>query len=90
MADSRGSTNGVNVPELQLIMSRITTLTPQPQFIIFPGDMINGGTNTYSTISSQLQTWKNTVTAYKPASVFFLELEITKRMMALLMPPKPQ
>ena len=71
MADSRGSTNGVNVAELQTIMSRITTLNPQPQFIIFPGDMINGSSNAYATVSSQLQTWKNTVTAYKPASFFY-------------------
>jgi hypothetical protein len=72
MADSRGSSNGVNTAELGLIMSRITALNPQPQFIVFPGDMINGSSNTYSTITSQLQTWKNTVTAYgKPAMFFY-------------------
>lgn len=64
MADSRGSSNGVNTTELGIIMSRIAALSPQPKFILFPGDMINGSSNVYATVSSQLQTWKNTVSAY--------------------------
>ncbi|MFB3895483.1 MAG: metallophosphoesterase [bacterium] len=75
MADSRSTTSSypVNITELQLIMSRITTLNPPPQFVVFPGDMIiGGGGYSYSTISWQLQTWKDTVTVYKPASFFYL------------------
>lgn len=43
MADSRGTDVGVNSTELAKFVNLIVELTPRPEFIIFPGDLVQTG-----------------------------------------------
>jgi len=71
-ADCRGSFNGVNTTVVHQILSQITTLSPAPVFFVIPGDMINGGSNSFGTLTSQLRTFKDAVTpTYYPATFFY-------------------
>ena len=56
--DSRGSDNGVNTAILAEIATQI--VSQAPEFIIFPGDLVNGYTSE-SNLQSQLMTWRNTM-----------------------------
>jgi len=54
MADSRGSTNGVNVATLSTIVSRVNA--ENVDLVIFQGDAVTGSSSD-STLSSQMDTW---------------------------------
>lgn len=54
MADSRGSTNGVNVAELTKIVNCINL--ENADLVIFQGDAVDGS-STDATLSSQMDTW---------------------------------
>ncbi len=52
--DSRGNDNGVNTAALSSIVNAI--VDEDPEFVLFPGDLVNGGN-----IASELQTWLDTM-----------------------------
>jgi hypothetical protein len=54
MADSRGSTNGVNVTTLSTIVTRINA--ENVDMVIFQGDAVSGSSSD-ATLSSQMDTW---------------------------------
>lgn len=54
IADSRGSTNGVNTAELTTIVSRINL--ENVDLVIFQGDAVTGSSND-TTLGSQMDTW---------------------------------
>lgn len=56
--DSRGSDNGVNATILAEIAAEV--VSQQPEFIIFPGDLVTGG-DTEDDLQSQLLTWRDTM-----------------------------
>jgi len=56
--DSRGSNNGVNTAILAEIAGQV--VSQAPEFIIFPGDLVNGYTSE-GNLQSQLMTWRNTM-----------------------------
>ena len=57
--DSRGNDNGVNTTILAEIAAEI--VSQGPEFIIFPGDLVNGYTGSEVALESQLLTWRNTM-----------------------------
>ena len=58
VGDSRGDDNGVNTAILSEIAARI--VAEQPAFVLFPGDLVEGYTDTEGLIS-QLTTWQATM-----------------------------
>ena len=56
--DSRGSYNGVNTPILTELAAQF--VNQGAEFVLFPGDLVNGGVN-QTTMQSQLTTWRNTM-----------------------------
>ena len=54
MADSRGSTNGVNVATLSAIVTRINA--ENVDLVVFQGDAVSGSSSD-STVSSMMNTW---------------------------------
>lgn len=56
--DSRGSYNGVNTPILTELAAQF--VSQGAEFVLFPGDLVNGGVN-QTTMQSQLTTWRNTM-----------------------------
>lgn len=57
--DSRGDYNGVNTPILSEIAAEI--INQNADFVLFPGDLINGNTSSQSVMESQFNTWRNTM-----------------------------
>lgn len=55
-SDSASDNNGVNVPVLSEIAAEI--VTQNPDFVLFPGDLVLGSTN-QTTLQGQLTTWRN-------------------------------
>jgi hypothetical protein len=70
MADSRGSDNGVNSSIVNKIMTEIKQLSPQPEFAIMPGDLVDGAIS-YDMVKSQLEFFKKIVTKYYPEEFFY-------------------
>ncbi|MCP4590785.1 MAG: hypothetical protein GY842_08570 [bacterium] len=58
VGDSRGSNNGVNTAILSELAVEIAG--SGAEFVMFPGDLVNGYTN-QATLQSQLTTWRNTI-----------------------------
>jgi predicted phosphodiesterase len=58
MADSRGSDEGVNDAVLSGIVDLV--LQEDVDFVLFPGDLVNGSSNT-ATLTSQLNHWRDVV-----------------------------
>lgn len=56
VGDSRGGENGVNVPILREIASEI--VRQKAEFVVFPGDLVNGGVN-QSRLKEQLLNWRD-------------------------------
>jgi Icc protein len=67
MGDSRGSSNGLNEATIRSLMEKVKKLSPQPQFILFTGDQVSGG----SDVAKQLAAWKNVVDDYFPMTSVF-------------------
>ncbi|NCO65208.1 MAG: metallophosphoesterase [Candidatus Aquicultor secundus] len=67
MADSRGSTKGVNESVLRTIMGKVKKLSPQPKFVFFTGDMVGGG----PTVARQLDFWKSVMDDYYPLKAIY-------------------
>lgn len=55
IADSRGSSNGVNSTELTKIVNRINT--EGVDLVLFQGDAVTGSSTSDSTVSSQMDSW---------------------------------
>lgn len=70
LADSRGSDKGVNSTIVKKIMQEIKKLSPQPKFIIMPGDLV-GGNKGYSGVKEQLNYFKKIVTEYYPEQFYY-------------------
>jgi Icc protein len=62
MGDSRGSSNGINEVTLRSLMTKVTGLKPLPEFLLFTGDQVVGG----SDVGKQLGAWKNLVDDFFP------------------------
>ena len=54
VGDSRGSYNGVNTPILTEIAAQL--VAEQPDVVVFPGDLVDGSSNT-ATLIAQLNNW---------------------------------
>lgn len=67
LGDSRGEPNGVNEEVLRDLMSQIKELKPQPKFILFGGDMVNGGDD----MAEQLAFWKDIMDDYYPVEMVY-------------------
>ena len=70
LADSRGTNNGINLPIVKKTFEKIKQLLPQPGFAIMPGDLTDGSSSS-STVKSQLEYFKKTITGYYPESFFY-------------------
>lgn len=70
IADSRGSDKGVNSTVMKKILEEMKKLSPQPEFAIMPGDLIDGSTN-YSGTKAQLDYFKQIVTQFYPVQFFY-------------------
>lgn len=70
MADSRGSDNGVNSSTVKKTLERIKKLSPQPEFAVMPGDLVDGAKD-LNGVKSQLEYFKKIATAYYPISFFY-------------------
>lgn len=61
MGDSRGKkSSGINEPIFHTLLKSIKRLSVQPDFILFLGDMVSGG----SRLSKQLESWKGIISDY--------------------------
>jgi hypothetical protein len=67
MGDSRGSSNGTNETTLRALMEQVKKLSPLPEFILFTGDQVSGG----SDVAKQLASWKNIVDDYFPITSIY-------------------
>lgn len=65
LADSRGNNHGINLAIVRKTLARIKTLSPQPEFAVIPGDMVNGS-KMVSHLKAQLEFFKKTITEYYP------------------------
>ncbi|MEI6602727.1 MAG: metallophosphoesterase [Clostridia bacterium] len=65
LADSRGSDGGINEPVLKKLLKKIKALKPQPEYIVFGGDLITGSTDV-ATYEAQLQTFADCYSKYFP------------------------
>jgi hypothetical protein len=70
LADSSRPAVAVNSPILSTLLSHMKVLSPQPQFIIFVGDMVYGGAK----VQEQLETWKKLIENYYPITMFYTVL----------------
>jgi hypothetical protein len=57
--DSRGSDNGVSTTILAEIAAEV--VSQDPEFIIFPGDLVTGSPGSETNLESQLLTWRTTM-----------------------------
>ncbi|SFL37577.1 Calcineurin-like phosphoesterase [Paenibacillus sp. 1_12] len=62
MGDSRGSSNGINEVTLRSLLDKIKGLKPMPEFLMFTGDQVVGG----SDVGKQLGAWTRLVDDYFP------------------------
>ncbi len=67
MGDSRGSSDGINESTLRGLMKKVKGLDTQPSFIMFTGDMVEGG----SDVGSELADWKKIVDDYYPINTIY-------------------
>lgn len=70
LVDSRGSDNGVNSSIVNKIMTTIKQISPQPEFAVMPGDLVDGA-KSYKKVKSQLEYFKKIITKFYPAEFFF-------------------
>lgn len=70
MADSRGLDKGINSEIVRKTMKKIKQLSPQPEFAVMPGDLVDGA-KSYKGIKEQLEYFKSTVTEYYPIDFFY-------------------
>lgn len=70
LADSRGSDNGVNSEIVKKILTKIKELSPQPEFAIMPGDLVEGSKQ-FKTVKGQLEYFKQLITEYYPISFYY-------------------
>jgi len=68
MADSRGTDGGINEKTLRSILGKIKDLYPQPDYIIFPGDLVSGS-STPENLRAQLQKFKDVFMEYFPIKI---------------------
>ncbi|WP_243633190.1 metallophosphoesterase family protein [Paenibacillus xerothermodurans] len=67
MGDSRGLSNGLNDSTLRTLMQMAKKQSPAPEFVLFTGDQVMGG----SDVASQLAAWRNAVDDYFPMTSVF-------------------
>jgi hypothetical protein len=67
LADSSRPAVAVNTQVLSTLLSHIKALSPQPELILFVGDMVYGGAK----VNDQLETWKKLVEDYYPITMFY-------------------
>ena len=65
MADSRGKDDGINEPVFREILNEIVDIYPQPNYIIFPGDLVSGSRRP-ERLRMQLEKFKDVFTDYFP------------------------
>ena len=65
LSDSRGHDCGINEFVLNKLFQEISTLTPQPSYIIFPGDLVTGS-KSISRLRNQLESFKQVFSSYYP------------------------
>ena len=70
MADSRGTTNGMNVAAVTKTMKAIKKLKVQPSFAVVVGDLIQGSKSSKTTLL-QFKSFEKLATKYYPESFFF-------------------
>ncbi|WP_346886194.1 metallophosphoesterase family protein [Clostridium sp. UBA4395] len=68
MADSRGKEGGINEEVFRNILEEIIDLYPQPDYIIFPGDLVSGSRKDNKLIG-QLQKFKDVFSDYYPIEI---------------------
>jgi len=64
--DSRGGDNGVNTAVLKELAAEIANINPE--FVLFPGDLVNGY-NSQEELESQLKTWRQAMTPIYDAGI---------------------
>ena len=69
MADSRGEDEGKNEKIIKKIMDQVINIYPQPNYIIFPGDLIMGSRKPHR-IQEQLEYFKGVFKEYLPIEFF--------------------
>ena len=67
MADSRGSSNGVNDEVLSSIVDLV--VQEEAEFVVFPGDLVNGSSDAV-TLASQLNHWRDIMAPIYLADVY--------------------
>jgi 3',5'-cyclic-AMP phosphodiesterase len=65
MADSRGKDDGINEEILRSILDEIIDMYPQPNYIVFPGDLVSGSRKP-NKLRNQLEKFKEVFTDYYP------------------------
>lgn len=70
MADCRGEDGGINTKIVTKTLENIKKMTPQPSFIVLPGDLIEGADN-YSAMKIQLQNFKDTIIKFYPLNFYY-------------------
>jgi hypothetical protein len=69
MADARGEDEGKNEKIIRRIMDQVINFYPQPNYIIFPGDLIMGSKKPHR-IQEQLEYFKGVFKEYLPIELF--------------------
>ena len=69
MADSRGEDEGKNEKIIRKIMDQVVTIYPQPNYIIFPGDLVMGSRKPRR-VQEQLEYFKGVFKDYLPIEFF--------------------
>ncbi|MDP5277010.1 metallophosphoesterase family protein [Chengkuizengella axinellae] len=67
MGDSRGSSDGINESTLRSLLSEVESLEPKPDFIMFTGDQVQGG----SDVAGELVEWSDIVDDYFPINKYY-------------------
>lgn len=67
IGDSQGYTHGVNQKVLRELLAQVSSLSPQPSFLLFTGDLIEGD----GEIIEELYYWRQIVTDYYPISMIY-------------------
>ncbi|ACV62018.1 metallophosphoesterase [Desulfofarcimen acetoxidans DSM 771] len=67
IGDSQGSHHGIDKKILEKILYRVTSLDPQPEFLLFTGDLTEGDGDGYD----DLHYWRDNVTNFYPISMIF-------------------
>ncbi|MGM7684557.1 DNRLRE domain-containing protein [Cytobacillus sp. Hm23] len=67
MGDSRGASDGVNETTLRSLLNEVQDITPQPDFILFTGDQVMGG----SDVAQELSDWNAIVDDYFPLNKYY-------------------